>query len=382
MKKPFKSYRTLKAEGSLPQIRHSHGLIILSLILTVFGLFGCRKGPASAGAQTVERPAESQQIKKVLVLHSYHFEYEWVLAINRGISLVLSSVPTVEIQHFYMDTKRQTNVEWKQQVSAEVLAFIETWRPDVIIAADDNAQELVGREIAEKGTPAWVFCGVNNEAQKYGYPTKNVTGVLERPHLIESLEFFKKINPQVRNIVFLSDYSPTSTAVIEYCKEVYETNPMDMEIIDWVSASTLNEWKQTILKYNDQVDAFAIYTYHTLKSETSSALSVPPGEVMNWTTQNCTVPIVGFLTFAIEDGAFCGVFESGIEQGKIAGEMTLDILNGKSPEDIPIMTVTEGQTAINLNMAEKCHLNISDSILQDTHLIIGTPENEGNMLSY
>ena len=136
------------------------------------------------------------------------------------------------------------------------------------------------------------------------------------------------------------------------------------------------------MKYNDQVDAFAIYTYHTLKSETASTLSVASREVVDWTRQNCTIPIVGFLPFAIEDGAFCGIFESGIEQGKTAGEMAFEILNGKSPEDIPVITVTQGQSAINMDMAKKCHIQISDSILQDTHLIIGVSENEGNMLSY
>lgn len=350
-------------------------LLVLGGIGILCGISGCRKGPASAEAQTLGQPSDTQSAKKVLVLHSYNFEYEWVRAVNRGINLILASLPDVEIQHFYMDTKRQTSTAWKQQIAGEVLTFIDNWQPDIVLAVDDNAQEWVGRKIAERGAPSWVFCGVNSDAQKYGFTTGNVTGVLERPHLLESLQFFKAIRPDAQRVVFLSDNSPTSTAVFEYCKDVYENNAFDIKIIDWVSATTLDEWKQAVLKYTGQVDAFAIYTYHTLQADGAS-LSVTPRDVMDWTTQNSTVPIVGFLTFAIEDGAFCGVFESGIEQGKIAGQMVLDILNGKSPKDIPVVTVTQGQTALNMDMADKYRIDIPDSILISTQLIIGNTDQE------
>jgi ABC-type uncharacterized transport system substrate-binding protein len=378
----------MMTEGKTNQFHRAHPhrrfgfrglLLLLSGIVILCGISGCRKGPASAEAQSLQQSSETQSAKKVLVLHSYNFEYEWVRAVNRGINLILASLPEVEIQHFYMDTKRQTSTAWKQQVAGEVLAFIDTWQPDVVLAADDNAQEWVGRKIAERGAPAWVFCGVNSNAQKYGFPTDNVTGVLERPHLIESLQFFKQIKPDAKRVVFLTDSSLTSEATLEYCIDFYENNPFEIKIIDWISALTLDEWKQAVLKYTGQVDAFAIYTYHTLQD--GSSLSVTPRDVMDWTTQNSTVPIVGFLTFAIEDGAFCGVFESGIEQGQIAGQMVLDILNGKSPKDIPVVTATQGQTAINMDIANKYQIEISDSILTDTHLIIGNGKKENNGLS-
>jgi ABC-type uncharacterized transport system substrate-binding protein len=348
-----------------------HALLLLGSILVLCIASGCgRKGPASAEAQSLPQPVESAAARKVLVLHSYNFDYEWVRAVNRGINLVLASLPGVEIQHFYMDTKRQTNTEWKQQVAAEVLTFIDTWQPDVVLAVDDNAQDWIGRKVAERGSPAWVFCGVNSDAEKYGYPTANVTGVLERPHLIESLEFFKQIKPDAKRVVFLTDCSPTSDATLEYCIDFYKNNPFDIEIIDWISAPTMEDWKQAVLKYTGQIDAFAVYTYHTVKTE-GSTLSMTPRDVMAWTRENSTVPIVGFLTFAIEDGAFCGVFESGIEQGTIAGQMVLDILDGKSPQDIPVVVATRGQTAINMDMAAMLGIRIPEAIMKETHLVIG-----------
>ncbi|MBT3197528.1 MAG: hypothetical protein HN344_07375, partial [Gammaproteobacteria bacterium] len=53
------------------------------------------------------------------------------------------------------------------------------WKPDVIIAADDNASKyLVVPHLKEDPTPV-VFCGVNWSIEEYGYPFSSMTGMIE-----------------------------------------------------------------------------------------------------------------------------------------------------------------------------------------------------------
>jgi hypothetical protein len=56
--------------------------------------------------------------------------------------------------------------------------------------------------------------------------------------------------------------------------------------------------------------------------------------------------------FAVDDGALCGYLESGVEHGYKAGQMAVDIINGKPAGQIPIITAPEGQSMLNLHAAE------------------------------
>lgn len=340
-------------------------ILMMSLLLISSGC--SKKSPASVLEEPHYKQLSNEFQPKILVLHSYHYGYEWVRAINRGISLGLSSRPDIEIQYLYMDTKRQTDTSWKQQIAAEAMQLIHDWQPDVVIAADDNAQDLIGRKIAGQAKPAWVFCGVNHEPERYGYPAENVTGVLERVHFIESLNFFSTIFPNAGKIVFISDDSTTSEGTIRYCQSLTDQLPGSLSIIDWQTPSTLSQWKETIARYDDSVDAFAIYTYHTLKDGDAV---VAPNEVMQWTVEHSRVPIIGFLNFSGDDGAFCGVFESAVQQGQLAAAMALQIVEGAKPQSLAITTPKASQKCINMNIARQLGIHVPSSVLQDTDLLI------------
>ena len=347
---------------------------IIMFILSIFMICGCeKKAPASAMAvdDAAHAPGLSQTAhKKVLVINSYHPEYAWNQALNRGMNLVLSYKPEIEIQHFYMDTKRKTSDAWKQQAAEEAFDIIRSWKPDVIIATDDNAQDLVGRHLSGPGNPPWVFCGVNNDPADYGFPSENTTGVLEVLHFAESMRYFKKIQPEAKKVLFLSDDSITSRGVIRTAKQQLADAPADLEIVDWKMAATFEQWKQIIRDYHNTVDAFAVYTYHTIKGNDLAADSVDPKEVMRWTVDNSSVPVVGFLIFAADDGAFCGVLESAVDQGQIAAEMALKILNGTSPSGIEIVPFNKGMSVLNMKIARKLNIEIPAPVLRETNLVI------------
>ena len=339
-----------------------HGAVCLICVLT----FGCDKpSPQEAKGDTTQ---SSEPLRKVLVVHSYHPQYEWVAAVNRGIQMaILPAEATTE--YYYMDTKRHPDEPWMQQSGANALALIEQWQPDVVITADDNAQEYVGRHLAGRERPAVVFCGMNAEPEMYGYPACNVTGVLERLHFNESLAFFKTLHPTAKRIILLSDDSSTSRAVIGYVK----TLPTGaMEVIDYITPSTFEQWKQAVENYGSQVDAIAVYTYHTVKPDTESETSMIPKEVMDWTVQNSAVPIIGFLVFSVDDGSLCGVLESGVEQGRLAGQLALEIVNGKLPVHLPIVTGVGGQTMVNMKMANRLGLKLDANILERIDVLVGT----------
>lgn len=348
--------------GNILYITMQHCAVFLLCVLTG----GCDKPSPQAAKGDV--PRSSEPAPKVLVVHSYHPQYEWVAAINRGIQVTILPVDATT-EYYYMDTKRHPDEPWMQQSGANAMALIEQWQPDVVITVDDNAQEYVGRHLAGQERPAVVFCGMNAEPEIYGYPACNVTGVLERLHFNESLAFFKTLHPAAKRIILLSDDSSTSRAIISYVKTLPKGA---MEVVDYVTPSTFEQWKQAVENYGSQVDAIAVYTYHTVKPDAESEMSMIPKEVMDWTVQNSAVPIIGFLVFSVDDGSLCGVLESGVEQGRLAGQLALEIVNGKLPVHLPIVTGIGGQTMVNMKMANRLGLKLDANVLERVDVLIGT----------
>lgn len=163
-------------------------IFIVGLIAPIF--LGCNREQKSG----IEDVSCEKSLGKVLVVHSYSKDYEWVNDISDGIKDIFDGKNT-ELKFHYMDTKRRTNEAWKEESGKITLKKVTDWQPDVVIAVDDNAQIYFAKNLVDKEKPMVVFCGVNADPSEYGYPAKNVTGILERPHFTATLKQFKRIMP-------------------------------------------------------------------------------------------------------------------------------------------------------------------------------------------
>ena len=301
---------------------------------------------------------------KVLLVQSYHQGYSWSDDIAAGVRKGLQgSGATLEV--FYMDTKRKTSEAWKVRAGTLAKERVAAFKPDVVIAADDNAQSYFAKDYVGHSRPQIVFCGVNAEASAYGYPAANVTGILERPFFVQSLELLRKIKKNVRTIALITDDGPTSDAIRAYIKTL--KSPLRLLSLD--QPSTFHEWQTLIAKYQETADAIGIIAYQTVK-KTIGAESMDPKEVMAWTIANTKRPTVGFFDFAMRDGVLCGIAESGEEHGLTAAEITIKILRGKKAGDFPIRTAQKGKVTINLKTAQKLGLDIPAYIVQSAQQII------------
>lgn len=303
---------------------------------------------------------------KILVVHSYHPEYPWVAAINEGIQKSLEDTGVV-LETIYMDTKRHTLPKFKEHAGELARKKIDEWKPDVVIAADDNAQVYVTRNYVGKKAPLFVFCGVNAEPSEYGFPAANVTGILERPHFLASFELAQKIIPNIRRIAVISDTDATSLGALNFIQR--EEPPV--KILDYRMITEFKGWKQRVEEYNVDADALFIYMYHTIKETKSpDAVSMDPKKVMGWTGENCKIPTVGFFEFSIEDGMLCGVAESGQEHGFEAGTMALALLNGTDIRKLPVKLAQKGISMVNLGTAKKLGITVPQDVIASVDKVI------------
>ena len=302
--------------------------------------------------------------KKILLVHSYSAEYPWVASITQGVMDAVKD-SSVDVEIFYMDTKRQTSPEWKARSGKLAIKKIEQWHPEVVICAADNAQIFVTQKYAGKEKPQFVFCGVNGEPADYGLLASNVTGIIERPHFNASLDYLKAIVPNIRKAAVISDNGPTSIGGME----VISRANSEVKILDYHLIGSFDVWKQRVKQYNVDADVLCVYKYETIKDK-GSEQSLLPKDVMEWTRMNGIIPTIGFFDFAIEDGLLCGVVESGEEHGWEAANMALQILSGTSPMALPIKTTRKGLKMLNLKTAKHLGISIPEQIIKDADKVV------------
>ncbi|MEN6307757.1 MAG: ABC transporter substrate binding protein [Anaerohalosphaeraceae bacterium] len=275
----------------------------------------------------------------------------------------------VDLQCFYMDTKRNPSPAWAKQKAQEAMDVIGQWMPQAVITVDDNALNYVGRPLIQSGVQPVVFCGINSNPAQYGYPAPNLTGVIERPHFKESVALFRKITSKTGpvRIVVLSDSSETSQFTLDYMKTQVDSS---FVVLDWIMPDNQEQWQKAVLE-SQHADAIAVYLYHTVLQSQDSQAVCEPQELMAWTAEHSTVPIIGFLTFAVDDGSLCGMLESGVEQGALAGQYIERILDGEDPASLKLVLGQKGQSMLNLNMARKLNLTISPDIIDGIDIVVG-----------
>jgi ABC-type uncharacterized transport system substrate-binding protein len=280
---------------------------------------------------------------RLLILHSYAKDYSWVTNQNEGMQRIFTDKISYIIKEHYLDTKRKPYPEYMKRAGREARELIEGWKPDLIIAGDDDAQELVGKYFVNDPKIKIVFTGVQADYKKYGYDTaNNVTGILEKVSVNGIKETLMELktnsNPEVKltKIFHLSDKSTYSQSVL---KEIKSFNWQPFELVSSSEYETFEDWKNGVEKANNTADILLITNYHTIRRSAQDESIVPAREIIQWTQANSNLPGIGAWGFYVEDGGMLAVAVSPYEQGEVAAKIAVNILEGKKQiQTIPIQT--------------------------------------------
>jgi ABC-type uncharacterized transport system substrate-binding protein len=83
------------------------------------------------------------------------------------------------------------------------------------------------------------------------------------------------------------------------------------------------------------------------------------------------VPLFGFVSTQVEQGAILGISRDYYQGGKDAVNLAVQILEGINPADIPFQFVSKTNVMINLKAADYYGLTIPDEIINSADIIIG-----------
>ena len=285
----------------------------------------------------------NNQKPRILVLQSYDLDYTWSRDINSAIDRALLGKRYLIRKH-YMDTKRQTDREFAEKAGIIARRIIDEWRPTILIAVDDDAQRYAAKFYTNRDDMKVVFAGINGEIKPYGYDTaNNATGILERKQFgaVRDVMIEAARGRQGRLLRF-ANIGDQSGSVKE--------DTLHMEEFDWKPASmvsstlvrTFDEWQDAVRKANKEADFIVTTNYRRLEYSKTDRRPVPPKEVVEWTENNSTIPVIGTNGFYVEDGGGFAIGTSPFEQGEVAAEIAISIIEkGKKTTDIKVESTRE-----------------------------------------
>jgi len=281
---------------------------------------------------------------RVLVLHSYDEEYPWTRGVNAGLRRVLDHKTEYSMHYYYMDAKRHP---WPEFIARSALAarlLVERWRPDLVIAADDDAQRGVMNRYANVPRIRIVFAGINGEISAYGYDkADNVTGILERVpwRAIRDALLASDLARGRREIrvLHLGDASAAAEEDVEFMKR-FDWAPIHLVAVR--TARTFEQWKAEVIQAEGHADVILVGNYRQLANAPGDKNLIDPKRVVEWTEANSPLPLMGFKVAYTEDGGAVTLAASPYEQGEVAAAMAVDILDHrKQPNAIPVASTRQ-----------------------------------------
>ncbi len=307
---------------------------------------------------------------KVLVVMSYEEDNPWCIQIKEGIDSVFTK--NSEIRYFYMDTKK--NFAGGVQKAQEAVEIYQRFNPDGVIAVDDNAQTMfVLPYLKDKVKTPVMFCGVNDDPQKYGYPASNVSGILERNFIGESIAFAKQLVPSIETVGFLAKDSPSGRAILKQVEN--ESDAYLAKFVDFKLVETIKETLAVVEEFNETCDLLFLGATNGILGAEGKPLTNK--QVTQIITKLYKKPIIGANSFHVTFGVLCAVVKSGFNQGRIAAEMLLKAMQGIPFQQLPITVNRYGKRMLNITVMKELGIRPKRRVLVGVEFVKTAEDESG-----
>jgi len=299
---------------------------------------------------------------KVLVVMSYHETQPMETEIRKGIEEVLGE--RAQLHYVYLDTKY--NMQLGKERARKAFERYRELRPDGVIAADDDAQSLfVVPYLSNKVSTPVMFCGVNAEAANYGYPSRNVSGIMERSHISESIAFLQQLVPSARKIAFMA---PDDTMGRIYRNQVErEASSYSATVLPVRLVRSLDEATSLARSLRNESDALFLLSMASVRDGKHAQAS--DREIFSTLSRRYGKPVISVSDFEIRHGLLCAVVKSGREQGATAARMLLKAMAGTPLSRIPVTSNYGGKRMINVTVMKSLGIRPRPIVLRGAELV-------------
>ena len=312
---------------------------------------------------------QANELKEVLLIHSYHKGYIWTDDISKTIEKNFSSDKNIELTTVYMDTKRIDDPSYLANLAKLYKQQFTNRTFDLIIISDNNAFDFMELyyDSLFKNVPV-LFCGINNYDKNMldRLTFKNISGVAEEVDIEKNFELISRLHPNLKNLLIINDTSTTGYAVKKDLAKIIEKykSKFNIEYTDNLDISDLKTKVSKLEKSNSAILFVLLFKdttgqYFTYKQSFEEVKKVSQ------------VPIYGFWDFYLNSGMVGGLLTSAVAQAETVSKMALEILHGKNIKDIPILEKSPNLYIFNYNELKRFNLDVYKYV--ENPIIINEP---------
>ena len=338
--------------------------------LALVSLSGCTTHNAQEVSSTPESTAIPRKLGKVLVINSYHLGFPFsdgeqeALFTAFGARLVGEdhiddSEAVANLRLIYLDSKHHPSGPTLEQNVAQAWQVIDDWKPDVIMACDDNAVRLILDKLPENSPIKGVYCGVNYSADAYDLPPEQITGMIEV--IIASLfdKEFKKLGVGTR-VGYLAADSLSNRKDEPLFQEHFGERLTDIQYF-----SSLDDFSAKLEHLQSHCDSIIL---GSLAPVINTQYSENWYEGLSIIQERIAVPIAA-VNAMDADFALLTLSKNPHEQGAWAGKTAIRLLQGTPPTAIPSVKNQEVRALVNSALAKQLNIRFNTELLQHAKIV-------------
>ena len=321
------------------------GIVMAMLLGTSLMACGSKADNANSSESKTEASSEaSANAKKVGILQ--YVQHPALDKANEGFVAALNGAGIdVAIE--------QQNAGGEQSAAQTIANKLVNDKKDLILAiATPAAQAVAGVTsdipvvITAVTDPAASGLVESNDA-----PGGNVTGSSDLTPVADQIELLTKLLPKAKTVgILYCTAEANSKLQADMAMEALKGKGLNG--IEYTVSSS-NEIQTVVESMVGKVDAIYVPTDNVIAAGMTTVAMIA-------TTEH-KIPIIGAEAAHVENGALATYGIDYFEVGKLAGEQAVEILNGKSPADIPIAYLPKDRCKLTINEEVASELGIDTS---------------------
>ncbi|MCP4337891.1 MAG: response regulator [Desulfobulbaceae bacterium] len=309
--------------------------------------------------------AAENEPASVLFISSYHPGFSTFFPQLYGIKEVFANRKII-LDVEFMDSKRFSDSENEQNFLQLLSYKLNRTKPyDVIMTADDNALLFIlkHKAVLFPSQPV-VFFGVNNiETAKAQNSRKDITGVVEAVSMEETIKMMNGLLPKARNVVALVDTTTSGQGDVKKFREVSQQFPELTFSELSLGNYSFNDFAGELQKIGDETAVLLLSAYVDKQGK-----RLLFQDSLNLILKNLNQPLFHLWYHGLGEGVLGGKVISHEQQGRVAAEIVVRILDGETVEKIRVVDFSPNKTVIDYLVMQKFGLEEQELPLDSTVL--------------
>lgn len=232
----------------------------------------------------------------------------------------------------------------KEDNRQRIIADIRAKKPQLIFAVGTDAATFVAGHV--KDVP--IIFALVSRPEKYGLTSNNITGVSLNISSRTQFEVLKEVLPRARRIGVIYDPEESAHSIR---KAADSANSLGLQLIR-MPVESEKDIPQALRTIKDQIDVLWMTTDQAVMIRHSVE------HIIMFTIKN-NIPLMAFSPRFVEGGALCALASDYKDIGCQAAGLAGQILSGKRPDQLPVVSPRRTKLILNLKTARLLGLNLS-----------------------